>query len=339
MREHRLRWGILGAARVAHHWARAALQCSNAALVAIASRSLSSGRSFGNAYNCEKIHASYDALLDDPEVDAVYIPLPNSLHVSWTLRCIRAKKHVLCEKPFATTAAAIATIMQLRDQYGVHVTEGFAHLYHPQFCDLKSLLLSQVLGEIRCIQCMYSGPLLDRGGIIADKQMGGGALLSLGCYAISSAISIFGESPSHASSAESLAMSGVDECCSSFLAFSSGATMFNWSSIQSTLRQSMTVLTDKATVHMPVPFRPDLDGNRNGYTVTKDGALQEPREFPPCNPFVAEIQAFGECVLKGHENSAWPLSLSLHAASAIERLRANSQLLMPSDNPGLSERR
>ncbi len=318
-----LRWGILGAARVAHSWAAAAKECSNAQVIAVASRSYDRAKDFAARHGIEKAYGSYAELLDDTTINAIYIPLPNSLHAEWTRNCVRCNKHVLCEKPLAATADEVDEIRRLAKTSGVCVAEGFPHLFHPQFLPLRQLIYSQRLGQVRCIQSVYAGPLLRRGGIIGDHTLGGGALYALGCYQISLSVALLGLAPTKVMGAQCLTASGVDESFTAILAFPNSITQLAWTGISGPLRFSFTIIAERGSIDLTAPFRPDLDGNTNGYNVT-DETGSSPIRFNPCNPFVAEIIAFGERVLRGIPDTPWSLESSSKAAACLAALRESA---------------
>ena len=180
-----LRIGVLGAARITE---RALIQPARAlsavTVTAVAARDPARADEFALQHGIPVTHPSYDALLADPDVDAVYVPLPNSLHAPWTLAAIAAGKHVLCEKPFASNAAEAAEVADAAARSGLVVMEGMHYRYHPLVRRMVSLLRSGAIGTVRHAQCWTAWPVPDLGDIRYDYGFGGGALMDGGCYAV-----------------------------------------------------------------------------------------------------------------------------------------------------------
>jgi len=180
-----LRIGVLGAARITE---RALIQPARAlpgvTVTAVAARDPARADEFALQHGIPVTHPSYDALLADPNVDAVYVPLPNALHAPWTVRAIAAGKHVLCEKPFASNAAEAAEVADAAAGSGLVVMEAMHYRYHPLVRRMVSLLRSRAIGTVRHAQCWTTWPVPDLGDIRYDYAFGGGALMDGGCYAV-----------------------------------------------------------------------------------------------------------------------------------------------------------
>src|SRR5579864_9152558 len=192
-----VRIGILGAARIAE---RALIEPARAVpsvtVAAIATRDKARGESFALQHGLPIAHASYELLLADPGIDAVYIPLPNSLHAPWTLRAIDAGKHVLCEKPFASNAREASSVTAAAEKSGLVVMEAMHYRYHPLVRRLTALISGGAIGTPRHIQAWTNWPVADPADIRYDYALGGGALMDGGCYAIDCLRLIGGDSPS-----------------------------------------------------------------------------------------------------------------------------------------------
>src|SRR5262245_11331438 len=193
----KLRWGILGVARNNRRVLPAFAQAANAELRAIASRSMERARSAAVASGIPTAYGGYERLLDDPAIDAVYIPLPNSLHAEWTMKAAERGKHVLCEKPLAPTAAEARKVVELCRAKGVCLMDGFAWPHHPRTARLRQLLDGGALGDVRRVTGAFTFPLrpLDPGNIRLRADLGGGSLLDVGCYPVYAICWVFGTEP------------------------------------------------------------------------------------------------------------------------------------------------
>lgn len=192
----RVRWGVLGVAAIATKKVIPAMQqASNLEIVAIASRDADRAARAADELGIPKYYGSYQELLDDPDIDAVYIPLPNNLHAEWTIRAAKAGKHVLCEKPLAMTAAEAATMVIACEHAGVHLMEAFMYRLHPQWVEARELVAAGRIGELRAIDAVFAYHNVDPANIRNVAEYGGGALMDIGCYPINVARMMFGAEP------------------------------------------------------------------------------------------------------------------------------------------------
>ena len=184
-----LRWGILGAGRIAAALARAINQSTTSKLVAIASRSAASAEAFGKQYNIPHRYDSYDAVLNDIDVDCVYISLPNHLHAPWTIKCAKAGKHILCEKPFAMNEAEARTMVDAARKHDVFLMEAFMYRCHPQTAKVVELLKQNAVGPVRLLAGTFSFAMSEQYLKLPDVRMynamGGGAIMDVGTYPVS----------------------------------------------------------------------------------------------------------------------------------------------------------
>jgi D-xylose 1-dehydrogenase (NADP+, D-xylono-1,5-lactone-forming) len=190
-----LRFGILGAARIAEALAPAIHASSNAELIGIAARDETRASSFAARFEIPRVFGSYDELLSSDEIDAVYIPLPNDLHAPWAIKAIRAGKHVLLEKPSAMTSEETAQVLEVAAQHGKTVFEGFMYRYHPQFTRALELLHNGELGELRLLRSSFSFTMTREDDHRWWRSQGGGALFDLGCYCTNAALLLMNEPP------------------------------------------------------------------------------------------------------------------------------------------------
>jgi D-xylose 1-dehydrogenase (NADP+, D-xylono-1,5-lactone-forming) len=245
-RERRLGWGVLGAAWIAGRAVVPAIEASrNGRLVAIASRDLDRARRVA-AQTSARICESYDALLADPSVDAVYIPLVNSLHREWTLRAFAAHKHVLCEKPLAMNAAEAEEMAAAATSASMHLMEAFMYRFHPRMRDFVD-----GLRDVLHVQASFGFSLEDRSNYRLRPELGGGALLDVGCYTVNVSRWILGEPHDVLARARS---NDVDMTMSALLQFPGGATASLWASFESAEEQELTVVTAKGVHRLENPF-------------------------------------------------------------------------------------
>jgi xylose dehydrogenase (NAD/NADP) len=180
-----LRIGILSSARIAHSFAQAVRASTRVTVSAIASRDLRKAQTAASQLNIARSFGSYEELLEDPNIDAIYNPLPNSMHAEWSIRALRAGKHVLCEKPLCMNAAEARAMFEAAKTAGLHLVEGFPYLAQPQTLKLRELLSSSTIGKVRLIQASFGFTLDSPGDFRWNPTLGGGALLDLGTYCVS----------------------------------------------------------------------------------------------------------------------------------------------------------
>ena len=220
-----VRWGVLGTARiVGTALIRPARRLAGARVVAVASRDGGRAERFARKHGIERHHGSYEELLADDGVDAVYVPLPNSLHAEWSIRALEAQKHVLCEKPLASNAEEAARMAAAADEAGRVLAEGMHYRHHPFAQAVKEATGSDVLGAMHHIEAAMCFPILSRKDIRYRYELGGGALMDLGCYAINFVRFVAAAEPDVASVEVKLASEKVDRRVRAELAFSDGRT-------------------------------------------------------------------------------------------------------------------
>jgi len=203
-------WGILSTARIAGRLAEGARATADADVVAVGSRNARSAQAFADAHGIPRAHGSYEALLADPDVEAVYIPLPNSLHVEWTMRALDAGKHVLCEKPIDRRPEQVARAFDLARARGLVLSEAFMWRHHPQTARLRSLLDDGAIGDVRLVRACFSFMLAADVDVRLNPALDGGALMDVGCYAVSGVRFVAGGEPLSVSAEAVTGPTGVD---------------------------------------------------------------------------------------------------------------------------------
>ncbi|MBI2763044.1 MAG: Gfo/Idh/MocA family oxidoreductase [Chloroflexi bacterium] len=226
-----LRWGILSTADIGRKKVIPGIQAADrSTVVAVASRDAARARAVATALNIPRVHGSYEALLADPDVDAVYIPLPNHLHASWTIAAARAGKHVLCEKPLATTAADAEHMIEACEDGGVRLMEAFMYRLHPSWVAVRHLVSSGRIGRLVAVQSWFSYFNDDAANIRNIRAYGGGALFDVGCYNVNLSRMLFGAEPRRVEgSLVRDPVSGVDTVTSALLEFEEGVATFTCS--------------------------------------------------------------------------------------------------------------
>jgi predicted dehydrogenase len=308
-----LRIGILGAARIAPAaLVKPASSSSEVDVVAVAARSLERAQTFATRHGIPRAHSSYEALLADPDVDAVYNPLPNGLHGRWTRAALEAGKHVLCEKPFTANAAEAREIARLAEASDRVVMEAFHYRYHPLALRVEEIVASGELGTLERVETALSFPLPKFSDIRYDYALAGGATMDAGCYAVHMARTFGGgETPSVVSASAKLRSSRVDRAMTAELKFPSGHTgrveCSLWSS--SVLKISAKVIGSRGSIRV---FNPLMPQAYHRFVVRIDGERRT-EKFPRRATYAYQLDAFAAAVLRGEPVKTSP-------ADAIETM-------------------
>jgi predicted dehydrogenase len=314
-----LRWGILSTANIATEKVipgiRRAARCE---VVAIASRDEGTARRVAERLGIPRSHGSYEGLLADPDVDAVYIPLPNHLHAEWTIAAARAGKHVLCEKPLALTAAGAQRMADACSDAGVHLMEAFMYRHHPSWVAVRELVAAGRIGRLSAIQSWFSYYNDDPNNIRNVLEYGGGALFDIGCYCINLSRMLFGGEPGPVSaSIVRDPVSGVDILTTGILEFDAGIASFGCAT-QVEDDQRVHVYGTEGRISIGIPFNIPPDRPTEIY-VAHGGEppvapTVETLSFETKDPYAAEAEAFAAAVLDG-------LPTPVPPADAIANLR------------------
>jgi len=204
-----VKWGILSTADINRKLLAGAAESDDVEVVAVGSRDLDRAQEYARTWDIERAYGTYDELLADPDVEAVYIPLPNTMHSEWSIRALEAGKHVLCEKPFSRHIADVERAFDAADATGLHLSEAFMYRHHPQTARLAELVASGAIGELRVIRSAFSYSLYDADNIRLRTDAEGGSLMDVGCYCISGARLLGGE-PESVFGAAHIGSSGTD---------------------------------------------------------------------------------------------------------------------------------
>jgi predicted dehydrogenase len=298
------RWGILSTANIARTKVIPGIQgAARCRVVAIASRDPGRARSVAAELGIPHAHDSYEALLADPAVDAVYIPLPNHLHAEWAIAAARAGKHVLCEKPLALTAADAERMIQVAQAEGVQLMEAFMYRHHPSWIAATDLVTKGRIGRLTAVQSWFSFFNDDPTNIRNIRDFGGGALFDVGCYNVNLSRMLFGAEPGRISASITRdAATGVDVLTSAILEFEGGVATFTCST-RAEDDQRVHIYGTDGRIEIDIPFNipPDLPTCirlAHGGDPPVSPAI-EVFTFPPADPYSAEASAFAAAVLDG----------------------------------------
>jgi predicted dehydrogenase len=254
-----IRMGILGAAAIVPNaLTNPARNIPEVEVVAIAARDPKRAEAFARKHHIPRVHQSYSDLLADPDIDAIYNPLPNSLHAEWTIRALQAGKHVLCEKPFASNTREAEEMAKVARETGLVLSEAFAYRYHPLTARIKEMIASGELGKIQHIEAQFCFLLPSPNNIRFNYELAGGALMDCGCYPVSLIRSLAEAEPKVVSAEARLISPQVDRKMSADFSFEDGRTAHLVCDLLSPrlFRSSLKVKGDAGTLHVINPYHP-----------------------------------------------------------------------------------
>lgn len=301
MENSKLRWGILGAARVNERLLPAIVEGGNSQLVAIASRRTGAAAETLKKYAPQqagvRCYDDMQTLLDDAEVQAIYLPMANSEHAEWALKAIAQGKHVLIEKPMALTVSDIAAIEAAAKKHKVKVMEGFMYRFHPQHARVRELIDSGLIGDIRYVRTSYSFMMRPARmyRLAQDTSMGGGAMWDIGPYAIHSMRMCFGSEPLAVMAMAKYAETGADIATSGMLDFGDGKRGHFEISFECSRRSEYDITGTKGSIKCHTVWQ--LPGDVPVISWFTDDGRRGEEQLIPANHFRLEIEHFSDCVL------------------------------------------
>lgn len=319
-----VRWGILGAARFAReHMGPAIHAAKGAELYALATSDAEKAKGFSTFCPGLKVHASYEALLDDPLIEAVYVPLPNHLHVEWSLKALKAGKHVLTEKPVALHAPEVNALIEARDQSGRFATEAFMITHHPQWQTARRWVEAGEIGRLVHVDAAFSFNLVDPGNIRNRPETGGGSLYDIGVYTFGSVRWVTGAEPVDLS-ARIRRENGVEIFAQVAGVMEGRGHRFTYGSMTSMRmynRQVVSFVGDKGMIRLEGgPFNANVNDmaevelHRGGHAVLVE-------RFPRDNHYVLQVEAFGRRIREGGDYP-WTLEDARGSLAMIDRAYA-----------------
>lgn len=321
-----LRWGILSTASIARQKVIPGIQqADRCRVVAIASRDAARASEVAHQAGIPTAHSSYEALLADPDVDAVYIPLPNHLHAEWTIAAARAGKHVLCEKPLALTSADAEGMVEVCDAQGVRLMEAFMYRLHPSWMAVRELVATGRIGRLVAVQSWYSYFNDDPANIRNVRAFGGGALFDIGCYCVNLSRMLFDGEPTRVeASIVRDADSGVDVLTSGLLEFAAGGVATFTCSTRAEDDQRVHLYGTQGRISIGIPFNIPPDRPTQVYlTMGGDPPVAPHTEtitFETADPYTVEAERFAAAVLDGGPIPVAP-------ADAVANLRVIERLM------------
>ena len=324
----KVRWGVLSTANIGVKKVIPAMQQGELSTVtAIASRDLAKARSVAAGLNIPTAYGSYEELLADPNIDAIYNPLPNQLHVPWTIRAAEAGKHVLCEKPLSMTLAEAKSLLAVRERTGVLIGEAFMIRSHPQWLRLRALIDDGCIGTLRSISAFFSYFNTDPANIRNIPETGGGALYDIGCYCIQAARTGFAQQPTRVGGLIDRAPQlQTDRLTSALLDFPAGHAIFTCST-QLVPYQRVHFYGTKGRIDIEIPFnapreRPTRLFIDDGRDILGSGITTE--TFPITDQYTLQGDAFSRAILEG---TPVPVSLEEGIANmaVIDAIFASAQ--------------
>jgi predicted dehydrogenase len=320
---NKLRWGVLSTAAIGIKKVIPAMQQGQyTSIVAIASRDRAKAQQAAAALGIPAAYGSYEDLLADPNIDAIYNPLPNHLHVPWTIKAAEAGKHVLCEKPLSLTVAEAKSLLAVRSRTGVKIGEAFMVRSAPQWLRLRELLNQGRVGELRSILGFFSYFNSDPANIRNQVDCGGGALMDIGCYLVHASRYAFAQEPTRVvAQIDRDPQMHTDRLTSAILDFSAGQAIFTCST-QLVSYQRIHFLGTRGRIELEIPFNAPVDrptrlfiddsGDLSGRTVTTE-------TFPVCDQYTLQGDAFSRAVLE-HTEVPVPIEDGVKNMAVIEAL-------------------
>ncbi len=299
--EQILNWGLLSTAKINRALIKPLNASKRTRLLAVASRSQSSAKAYAREWKIPRAHGSYEALLADPEIDVIYNSLPNHLHAEWTIKALRAGKHVLCEKPFALSLAEVDEMISVAKKTGKVLAEAFMYRHHAQTLKVKEIVDSGALGKLQLIKGAFTFTLTRAGNFRFVKEMGGGSLWDVGCYPISYARMIVGEAPVEvfgwqvegAALSGSKGPGGSDESFIGQMRFANGIHAQFDSGFKSPARSYMEIIGSDAVLKIPVPFKP---GRKNTLYLL-DGYMEKKINVTGSDLYLGEVDDMCDAIL------------------------------------------
>lgn len=314
-----VRWGIISAANIGvKAVAPAILASANGRLVAVGGRDPQRTTDLYSFAPSVRIYSDYDSVLNDPDIEAIYNPLPNSLHAAWTIKALQAGKHVLCEKPLAVTRAEAETMVRAAREHNLLLMEAFMYRFHPQIVWALEQINSGLIGPVRLVRASFSFDIRARPqNIRLNPELAGGSLMDVGCYPVNLCRAIYGQAPATVAARVYVPKrGGVDMAMNALLDYGDGRFGLIDSSFGLPMRQSAEIFGEDGTITIPVPFTPGI--RDVAAFVTRNGQMTE-QNFTRIDQYQLEVEHFARC-LRTSQEPALRLSETLENMSTIEAI-------------------
>jgi predicted dehydrogenase len=313
-----VRLGLLSTARINDAILKGAQGTDRVDVVAVGSRDGAKAQAYAAEHRLERSHGSYEALLEDPEVDGVYISLPNSLHHAWTMQALAAGKHVLCEKPYSRSPAEVEEAFDAADAAGLVLAEAFMYRHNPQTALARELVESGRIGRLRAIHATFSFPLLDQTNVRMIADLDGGALMDVGCYCISGSRLLAGE-PGRVFGEQTVSETGVDVAFHGTLRFPGEVVSQIDASFVAQNRQRLEVVGEEGTLVLATPWRVDDPG-----VVLRRSDGDVLMDVPLVDSYTLELEDFAAAAA-GEKESLLGRADALGQARAIDALYRSAE--------------
>ncbi len=334
MMDRPLRFGVLGTGNIARQFAEGVAGSARCAVTAVGSRAAATAQGFADQYNIQNAHGSYDALLNDIAIDAVYVSLPNSMHHEWTIKALNAGKHVLCEKPIACGVAEATEMFDTARRRGLTLAEAFMYRSHPQTRAVLAEIATGVIGRVKLIRASfcYSTRKIE-GNVRFSSELAGGALMDIGCYCVDLARLVTGADPDTLHCVGRRHASGVDEYVSGTLGYADGVLASFSCGMSVQADNAALICGDLGYLRVPVPWKPPAGGGAGGSYEVR--TMTPPRQdgvskvnhgervvaVPACGPLYGmEADDFAATVIDGHAPTM-PEADSLSNMRVLDALR------------------
>ena len=332
MNRERIRWGILSTANIGVKcFIPGVLASPNGEIAAVASRELDRARDVANELGIPKAYGSYEELLADPNIDAIYNPLPNALHAQWTIAAAKAGKPILCEKPLAVSSAEAQDMIDAAERCGVPLMEAFMYRFHPQHARVRELLDRGELGEVRAVRSTFTFQLepFKPENVRLRGDLAGGALMDVGCYCVNAARMVFGEEPISASAHwDFRAIYGVEVSLAGILTFSGGRTATFDCGFRAAGVGSYSIACERGQIDVPAAFVPDA-ATETTVRVTVRGDERYER-IAGVDQYEREATEFADAILRQRP-------LRIPPSDAVATLRAIEALHRSARANGIRE--
>jgi predicted dehydrogenase len=321
----RIRWGILSTANIGlHRFIPGAIGSNNGVVTAIAGRDKDRAEQAAAKLGIPRAYGSYEELLADPEIDAIYNPLPNTLHAEWTLRAAQAGKPILCEKPLTRDAAEAVALVEACKQHGVLLMEAFMYRFHPQHARVRDLMAAGAIGEVRAIRSAFTFNMspLNPANVRLQADLAGGALMDVGCYCVNSARMIFGEEPESVSATWDFRPEyGVEIALTGVLTFSDGRTAIFDCGFRAAGQGCYTVVGSAGTIEVPAAFVP---GTADTFVILGDAKGRHEDRIPGVDQYRLEAEEFASCLQEGR-TPRYPIEDAIANMRVLDALQRSAR--------------
>ena len=314
-----LRWGLLGTARINRAVIPPLRASARNTLTAVASRDLAHGRSYAAEWGIPRTFGSYEAMLADPDIDVVYISLPNSLHAEWTIKAAQAGKHILCEKPLAISVEEVDAVTNAAAAAGVVVAEAFMYRHHPQTLKVKELVDGGAIGRLLLIRGGFTFNLTNPSNIRFAAELGGGSIWDVGCYPISYARTVAGAPPLEVFGWQETGESGVDVVFAGQMRFPGGVLGQFDSGFRAPERMLMEFVGSEGMISLTNAFKPGVDAQ---FTLLHGDGTTEIISVPGQELYIGEVEDMADAILLGKPTRVSLADSRVNVATILALLRS-----------------